>query len=241
MRVDGSDWLYAIGDVNGRALLTHMGKYQGRICADHVLGKDVEATADRYGVPQVIFTEPQVACGRQDARRGRGGRHRRPRRRRRDLGHRGRELLRTERPRDDADRRRRGPARHRRRHLRRRRDRRLPARGDGRGARRGAAGPPLARRPLLPDAQRDLAEADGGVRALGPPAFSTHSGGSQWARSPSPKCGGISPDASSFGETRGQKTTHTVVFARRAAAKHDAWGETYRRGVSLSRVKAACA
>ena len=37
----GSDWLYAIGDVNGRALLTHMGKYQARICADHVLGKDV--------------------------------------------------------------------------------------------------------------------------------------------------------------------------------------------------------
>ena len=62
MRVDGSEWLYGIGDVNGRALLTHMGKYQGRICADHVLGKDVEATADRYGVPQVIFTDPQVAA-----------------------------------------------------------------------------------------------------------------------------------------------------------------------------------
>ncbi len=62
MRVDGSDWLYGIGDVNGRALLTHMGKYQGRRCADHVLGKDVEAIADRYGVPQVVFTEPQVAA-----------------------------------------------------------------------------------------------------------------------------------------------------------------------------------
>ncbi len=62
MRVDGSDWLYGIGDVNGRALLTHMGKYQGRLCADHVLGKDVEAIADRYGVPQVVFTEPQVAA-----------------------------------------------------------------------------------------------------------------------------------------------------------------------------------
>ena len=35
------DWLYAIGDVNGRALLTHMGKYQARICADVILGKDV--------------------------------------------------------------------------------------------------------------------------------------------------------------------------------------------------------
>ena len=62
MRVPGNDWLYAIGDVNGRALLTHMGKYQGRICADHLAGKDVEAVADRYGVPQVVFTEPQVAA-----------------------------------------------------------------------------------------------------------------------------------------------------------------------------------
>ncbi|MGI8460588.1 MAG: dihydrolipoyl dehydrogenase family protein [Solirubrobacterales bacterium] len=62
MRVPGSDWLYAIGDVNGRALLTHMGKYQGRICADHLIGRDVEAIADRYGVPQVVFTDPQVAA-----------------------------------------------------------------------------------------------------------------------------------------------------------------------------------
>ena len=34
MRVDGNDWLYAIGDVNGRSLLTHMGKYQARVAAD---------------------------------------------------------------------------------------------------------------------------------------------------------------------------------------------------------------
>ena len=32
------DWLYAIGDVNGRALLTHMGKYQARVAADVILG-----------------------------------------------------------------------------------------------------------------------------------------------------------------------------------------------------------
>jgi pyruvate/2-oxoglutarate dehydrogenase complex dihydrolipoamide dehydrogenase (E3) component len=61
MRVSGSDWLYAVGDVNGRALLTHMGKYQARICADNLLGKDIEATADRTPPPQVVFTEPQVA------------------------------------------------------------------------------------------------------------------------------------------------------------------------------------
>jgi pyruvate/2-oxoglutarate dehydrogenase complex dihydrolipoamide dehydrogenase (E3) component len=62
LRVDGSDWLYAIGDVNGRALLTHMGKYQGRIAADHILGEDVAATEEHRGSPRVIFTEPQVAA-----------------------------------------------------------------------------------------------------------------------------------------------------------------------------------
>ena len=36
MRVDGHPWLYAIGDVNGKALFTHMGKYQARIAADHI-------------------------------------------------------------------------------------------------------------------------------------------------------------------------------------------------------------
>jgi dihydrolipoamide dehydrogenase len=62
MRVGGSDWLYAVGDVNGRSLLTHMGKYQARIAADHVLGKDVAATADRQGSPRVTFTDPAVAA-----------------------------------------------------------------------------------------------------------------------------------------------------------------------------------
>jgi pyruvate/2-oxoglutarate dehydrogenase complex dihydrolipoamide dehydrogenase (E3) component len=62
MRVSGHDWLYAVGDLNGRALLTHMGKYQGRLCADHVAGDEVEAVADRYGVPQVAVTEQQVAA-----------------------------------------------------------------------------------------------------------------------------------------------------------------------------------
>jgi pyruvate/2-oxoglutarate dehydrogenase complex dihydrolipoamide dehydrogenase (E3) component len=62
LRVGGSDWLYAIGDVNGRALLTHMGKYQARIAADHILGADVAATCDKLGSPRIVFTEPQVAA-----------------------------------------------------------------------------------------------------------------------------------------------------------------------------------
>jgi pyruvate/2-oxoglutarate dehydrogenase complex dihydrolipoamide dehydrogenase (E3) component len=62
MRVGASDWLYAVGDVNGRALLTHMGKYQGRIAGDHILGREVVATADRIGAPRVTFTDPEVAA-----------------------------------------------------------------------------------------------------------------------------------------------------------------------------------
>jgi dihydrolipoamide dehydrogenase len=62
LRVGGSEWLYAIGDVNGRVLLTHMGKYQARIAADHILGKDAAATEDRRAIPRVVFTEPQVAA-----------------------------------------------------------------------------------------------------------------------------------------------------------------------------------
>ncbi len=39
MRVGGSDWLYAVGDVNGRALFTHMGKYQAWVAAENALGR----------------------------------------------------------------------------------------------------------------------------------------------------------------------------------------------------------
>jgi dihydrolipoamide dehydrogenase len=62
MRVPGQRWLYAIGDVNGRALLTHMGKYQGRIAADAILGREVRATEDGPGAPRVVFTDPHVAA-----------------------------------------------------------------------------------------------------------------------------------------------------------------------------------
>jgi len=62
MRVNGSDWLYAVGDVNGRALLTHSGKYQARVAADVILGRDARATADGPMSPRVIFTDPNVAA-----------------------------------------------------------------------------------------------------------------------------------------------------------------------------------
>jgi pyruvate/2-oxoglutarate dehydrogenase complex dihydrolipoamide dehydrogenase (E3) component len=67
-------WLYAAGDVNHRALLTHMGKYQARACGDAIVARAKgalndspppwskwAATADHAAVPQVIFTDPEVA------------------------------------------------------------------------------------------------------------------------------------------------------------------------------------
>ena len=68
LRVNGSDWLYAAGDVNGRVLLTHQGKYQARVVADAVLARvkgeepPYLAEADAYAVPQVVFTDPEVAA-----------------------------------------------------------------------------------------------------------------------------------------------------------------------------------
>lgn len=55
-------WLYAAGDVNGRALLTHMGKYQARQVGDVIAGKPGAAWADHRAVPQVVFTDPEVAA-----------------------------------------------------------------------------------------------------------------------------------------------------------------------------------
>lgn len=73
MRVRGSDWLYGVGDVTHRALLTHQGKYQARAAGDVIAaraqgdavddapwGRHV-ATADHAAVPQVTFTDPEVA------------------------------------------------------------------------------------------------------------------------------------------------------------------------------------
>jgi pyruvate/2-oxoglutarate dehydrogenase complex dihydrolipoamide dehydrogenase (E3) component len=97
----GGEWLYAVGDINHRALLTHIGKYQGRTCSTAIItrarrtrnisnnnyyhdnsgrdsGNNINrnnaasnttfdpsaiwlATSDHNIVPQVIFTDPQIA------------------------------------------------------------------------------------------------------------------------------------------------------------------------------------
>lgn len=70
----GGGWLYAAGDVNRRALLTHQGKYQARALGDAIAARADRtpvddsvwgrhaATADERAVPQVIFTDPEVAA-----------------------------------------------------------------------------------------------------------------------------------------------------------------------------------
>ena len=72
--VPGTDWLYAVGDVNSRALLTHQGKYQARAAgaaiAARLTGRPLAAgpwgahaaTADHGAVPRVVFSDPQVAA-----------------------------------------------------------------------------------------------------------------------------------------------------------------------------------
>ncbi len=55
-------WLYATGDVNGLALLTHMGKYQARLAGDVIAGKDARDIASRSIVPRVTFCDPQVCA-----------------------------------------------------------------------------------------------------------------------------------------------------------------------------------
>jgi dihydrolipoamide dehydrogenase len=86
MQVTGLPWLYGIGDVNGRRLLTHMGKYQARQAGAAIVararGEEVSladwsphvATADHAATPSVVFTDPQVATvGRTAAEAARAG------------------------------------------------------------------------------------------------------------------------------------------------------------------------
>jgi dihydrolipoamide dehydrogenase len=55
-----ADGLWAIGDVNGLWPLTHVGKYQGEVVADNILGRPREANYD--AVPRVVYTDPQAAA-----------------------------------------------------------------------------------------------------------------------------------------------------------------------------------
>ena len=135
MRRPGHDWLYAVGDVNGRALLTHIGKQQARAVADRLAGRASPLRHDSHP-PRVIFTEPQVAAvghTLRSAARGGAERHRGRPSAGRD---RGRQLRRPWRSRTIPPRRRRRSPSCRRCDVHRPRCRRPAARGDDRGRRR---------------------------------------------------------------------------------------------------------
>ncbi|TCK00063.1 dihydrolipoyl dehydrogenase family protein [Nocardia alba] len=70
VRAVPGEWLYAVGDVNHRVALTHMGKYQARVCGDVIAaraesrpldGTRFTASADHQQVPQVVYTAPELA------------------------------------------------------------------------------------------------------------------------------------------------------------------------------------
>jgi pyruvate/2-oxoglutarate dehydrogenase complex dihydrolipoamide dehydrogenase (E3) component len=52
--------LWAVGDVTGIALFTHIAKYQGRIVADNILGR--HRVASYGGIPRVVFADPEIAA-----------------------------------------------------------------------------------------------------------------------------------------------------------------------------------
>ncbi|MFE7662121.1 dihydrolipoyl dehydrogenase family protein [Streptomyces celluloflavus] len=87
VRSVAGDWLYGVGDVNHRALLTHQGKYQARIAGAAITARARQvpvlesdrwgahaATADTEAVPQVVFSDPEAASvGRTAAEAERAG------------------------------------------------------------------------------------------------------------------------------------------------------------------------
>ena len=58
-RLSAGSGVWALGDVAGVGLLTHLGKYQARVAAANIAGLDV--TADYRAIPAAVFTDPQVA------------------------------------------------------------------------------------------------------------------------------------------------------------------------------------
>ncbi len=166
LRVSGREWLYAVGDVSGRALFTHMGKYQAWVAAENVLGREVEAIAEGIGSPRVTFTDPQVAAvGKTLAQAKEAGIDAKaidvPTDGTAGASFQGKDTGGTSRLVIDQE-----QADDRRRHLHRLRDRRLPTRRDHRNRGRSAPRSTTPRSSRLPHAQRDLAKAARELRAL---------------------------------------------------------------------------
>jgi pyruvate/2-oxoglutarate dehydrogenase complex dihydrolipoamide dehydrogenase (E3) component len=59
-RLRASERLWAIGDVTGIRLLTHVGKYQGEVVASNILGEPRDANYE--AIPDIVYTDPQAAA-----------------------------------------------------------------------------------------------------------------------------------------------------------------------------------
>jgi pyruvate/2-oxoglutarate dehydrogenase complex dihydrolipoamide dehydrogenase (E3) component len=55
-----AEGVWAVGDATGVSLFTHVAKYQARVVADNILGKD--RRADYRGIPRVVFSDPEIAA-----------------------------------------------------------------------------------------------------------------------------------------------------------------------------------
>ncbi len=55
-----AEGVWALGDVTGMMLFTHVAKYQARVVADNILGKT--RRADYHGIPRVVFSDPEIAA-----------------------------------------------------------------------------------------------------------------------------------------------------------------------------------
>lgn len=67
-----ADGVWALGDVTGVSMFTHVAKYQGRVVAHNILGRD--RVADYRAIPRVVFCDPEIATVglTEEAARGQG-------------------------------------------------------------------------------------------------------------------------------------------------------------------------
>jgi len=163
MRAGARSWLYAVGDVNERALLTHAGKYQAWVACEQILGRDARASWDGPLSPRELHRAPgrrrrSHAEGRPRGRSGRGGG--RPGARRGGGGELRRSRSRRHRP---PCARPWGP-RARGRHVHRAGGGGAPPRRDHRHGRRGPGGAPAPRHPVVSHPQRGVASSPGQAR-----------------------------------------------------------------------------
>jgi dihydrolipoamide dehydrogenase len=62
MYVPEHPWLFVVGDLNGRAQLTHTAAYQAHVAARNAAGLETHCVEDNVAAPRVVFTEPNLAA-----------------------------------------------------------------------------------------------------------------------------------------------------------------------------------